>query len=100
MKQVIRKPHKIFFKTLGNQTRWDIVHLLQRGELRATDIASKLKYEQSLVSHHLRRLETCGFVRFEQSGKERLYKLNKMTIKPLLALMDKHINNFCKKLCC
>lgn len=100
MKKNVRQPYKVFFETLGNKVRWEIIHLLQKGELNATGIAKKLGYEQSLVSHHLARLELCGFVSVEQSGKERIYTLNEKTIKPLLALMDTHINTFCKKLCC
>lgn len=96
MSKRLREPHQIFFETLGNKTRWDIVHLLQKGSHRSTDIAEKLGYEQSLISHHLRRLETCGFVSFKQSGNERIYKLNIKTVGPLLKLMDKHINTFCK----
>lgn len=99
MNRAIHEPYRIFFETLGNKTRWDIVHLLQKGPHKATDIASTLGYEQSLVSHHLRRLKTCGFVSFEQNGNERIYELNAGTIGPLLTIMDKHINNFCKKLC-
>jgi len=95
----MKEPYKIFFETLGNKTRWDIVHLLEKRSYKVTEIAKALGYEQSLVSHHLRRLETCGFVHFEQKGNERIYKLNKETIKPLLILTDKHINRFCKKLC-
>ncbi|GMQ94916.1 MAG: hypothetical protein BMS9Abin13_026 [Patescibacteria group bacterium] len=96
MRHAVREPYKIFFETLGNKTRWDIVHLLQRGPHRATKIAKTLGYEQSLVSHHLKRLETCGFVSFRQNGNEHMYDLNKKTIRPLLALMDGHINRFCK----
>lgn len=97
MKQgYIHEPYKIFFETLSNKIRWEIVHLLQDGQEKATEIAKKLGYEQSLVSHHLKRLETCGFVVVEQKGKERQYRLNEETIKPLLRLMDKHINRFCK----
>lgn len=94
------KPHQFFFETLGNQTRWDIVHLLIGKPYRATDIARKLGYEQSLVSHHLRRLETCGFVKANQNGTERIYHLNKETIALLLKLVDGHVNKFCKKACC
>ena len=93
------KPHQFFFETLGNQTRWDIVHLLIGKPYRATDIARKLGYEQSLVSHHLRRLETCGFVKANQNGTERIYQINKKTISPLLRLVDNHVNKFCKKAC-
>lgn len=94
------KPHKFFFETLGNQARWDIIHLLHKGPRRVTDIAEKLGYEQSLVSHHLKRLETCGFVRVETNSTERIYHLNKETIGPLLKLVDGHVNKFCKKVCC
>ena len=100
MKNNIQEPYKIFFETLGNKTRWDIVHLLKRKTYRATEISEKLGYEQSLVSHHLKRLETCGFVSIEQKGSERIYNLNNRTIGPLLVLVDKHINRYCKKLCC
>jgi len=96
MRQISNEPHKIFFETLGNKTRWDIVHLLQKKACRATEISETLGYEQSRISHNLRRLETCGFISFKQNGSERIYTLNKETIKPLLALMDKHINTFCK----
>lgn len=95
----LNSPHQLFFETLGNQTRWDIVHLLLKGSHRATDIAKKLGYEQSLVSHHLRRLETCGFVKANQNGTERIYSINQETIGPLLKLVDKHVNTFCKKVC-
>jgi len=92
------EPYKIFFETLGSKTRWDIVHFLKRrGIMSATAIAKALQLEQSLTSHNLRRLEVCGFVNVERRGKERLYSLNRETIKPLLKLMDIHITKFCAK---
>ena len=99
MKPNSHLPHEFFFETLGNKTRWDIVHLLLKGRHRATAIAKKLGYEQSLISHHLERLETCGFVKVKANGTERIFSLNSETIKPLLKLADKHINKFCKGLC-
>lgn len=99
MKKLPHEPHKLFFETLGNKTRWEIVHLLQKGPERATTIADKLGYEQSLISHHLRRLETCGFVHVTPNGNERVYALNAKTIKPLLRHVDRHINTYCKKIC-
>ncbi len=95
----LNNPQKLFFETLGNQTRWDIVHLLLKKPYRATDIAKRLGYEQSLVSHHLQRLLTCGFVKAKTNGTERIYSLNKETITPLLILVDRHVNKFCKKIC-
>ena len=94
------KPHKFFFETLSNQARWDIIHILQKSPLRVTDIANNLGLEQSLVSHHLKRLETCGFIKMKANGTERIYSLNEETIGSLLKLIDKHVNQFCKKVCC
>jgi predicted transcriptional regulator len=94
MKRIdLDKPHQFFFETLGNKTRWDIIHLLLNKPYRATDIAGKLGYE------HLRRLETCGFVKVKINSTERIYYLNKKTIGPLLKLVDNHVNKFCKKVC-
>lgn len=99
MKKHSHPPHKFFFETLSNKIRWQIIHLLLDKNYKATDIAHKLGYEQSLVSHHLGRLKKCGFVTVQVSGKERIYKLNKTTIAPILKLADKHINDFCCKFC-
>lgn len=99
MKKLLLEPYKLFFETLGNGTRWSIIHILQEKPYRVTAIVRKLRLEQSLISHHLRRLEQCGFVSFAKNGKERTYSLNKKTVKPLLALMDTHINTFCKHAC-
>lgn len=99
MAKQLQEPHRIFFETLGNQTRWDIINLLREGERRATDIAETLGYEQSLISHHLSRLATCGFVTMQPNGKERVYSLNEKTVGPLLKLVHKHINTFCANNC-
>lgn len=99
MKKHNHPPHTFFFETLGNEARWRIIHLLQDRDYKATDIADKLGYEQSLVSHHLSRLKKCGFVTSQVNGKKRIYKLNKITIAPLLRLADKHINDYCCKFC-
>lgn len=93
-------PHQFFFETLGNRARWEIVHLLLRKPHRVTAIAAALGYEQSLTSHHLRRLEACGFVRARRNGSERIYAINRTTIAPLLRLVARHVNRFCRKACC
>ena len=91
-----RPAHKVFFETLANTVRWDIVHVLQNDQKRASDIATAVDAEQSLVSHHLTRLRECGFVNVTKQGRERVYSLNAETMEPLLAIMDEHIETFCK----
>ena len=95
MVKKVEKPYKMFFETLGNAKRWEIVRLLEQGPHGATEIARKLRHEQSLVSHHLRRLLDCGFIHAEQQGKRRIYTLNAKTMRPLLKLMHAHIRAYC-----
>lgn len=94
-----QKPFRAFFETLGNENRWRIVELLEKKPIRAGDIARALNIEQSLVSHHVKRLTTCGFVHVRSSGRERIYSINHATMRPLLALMRRHIERYCGSTC-
>lgn len=94
-----QKPYRSFFETLGNENRWNIVRLLEEKPMRASNIASALDVEQSLVSHHLKRLTRCGFVHVEAKGRERVYRLNRSTMRPLLSLMGRHIKQYCGLKC-
>ena len=96
MKTALKQPYKQFFGTLANQARLDIISQLRKGESNVSDLVTTLGLEQSTVSHSLKRLELCGFVEVRQNGKERIYKLNEKTIKPLFELMHKHMNSYCK----
>ena len=97
MKIKLRQPHKIFFGTLGNQYRIDIIEILNDGPKNVTEICRKSRLKQSTVSHNLQRLQKCGFVFVKPNGKERIYELNNDTIKPLISLMNKHMKNYCGK---
>lgn len=96
---MLKLPYKIFFGTLGNKTRLEIINALRKGPLNVTELTEKLPYEQSTISHNLKRLECCEFIHVERKGLYRYYSLNKETIEPLLAIIDTHVNKFCKKLC-
>ena len=98
MKTTLREPYNRFFGTLANQYRLDIIEALSEGQKTVTKLVKRLKFQQSTVSHNLRRLEECGFVSVRQNGKERIYSLNKETIKPLLSLMHYHMNNYCRRM--
>ena len=91
----LRQPYKQFFGTLSNQVRLDIIAHLSAGKSNVTDIVKKLDYDQSTISHSLKRLEVCGFVTKKSKGKERIYSLNTKTIRPLLRLMHTHIDKYC-----
>src|SRR3989344_5786672 len=98
MKAELRQPYKQFFGTLSNQTRLDIIEVLTRGPKNVSQICTSAKIKQSTISHNLKRLEECGFVSVKPNGKERIYELNRSTIKPLIQLMQTHMNRYCSKL--
>lgn len=96
---MLKKPYKLFFGTLANNQRLEIINLLRKGQKNVTQICKELGFNQTTVSHHLAILKKCSFVFVEKNGKERVYSLNKKTIKPLMELIDNHTEEFCKYLC-
>ncbi len=96
MKTTLKQPYQQFLGTVANQVRLEIIELLIRDKSNVTNLQKRLKYDQSTISHSLRRLEECGFVTVEKKGKERIYALNTTTIKPLFMLMQTHMDAYCK----
>lgn len=92
------KAYKIFFGTLSNRSRLKIINLLRKDKKCVTEICKKLNFNQTTVSHNLKRLLRCGFVFVEQKGRKRYYSLNKKTIKPLMKLIDDHMRKYCEKI--
>ncbi|MEK6853024.1 MAG: metalloregulator ArsR/SmtB family transcription factor, partial [Nanoarchaeota archaeon] len=86
---------KVFFSSLVSESRLRIINLLRHGRKNVGEIMSELKMDQTAVSHDLARLKRCGFVIVEVDGKYRYYKLNDLTIGPLISLIDKHMKEYC-----
>lgn len=89
-----------FLRTLCNKPRFAIVQSLISGRKNVSQLTEELGIHQTSVSHALRRLLDCGFVNVERNGKERIYSVNDKTIKPLVNLMEKHIDNYCTRGIC
>jgi len=92
------KTYHIFFSKLANPLKTSILELLkEKGPLSVNEISTQLKIEQSKLSHALAPLRKCNIVQTTKQGKNRLYNLNKNTILPLLKLVDKHEQKYCKE---
>lgn len=87
--------YKIFFGTLVSESRLRMINLLRKGRKNVTEIVRKLNEKQTSVSHNLKRLKKCGFVKIEKKGKFHYYSLNQETIKPLMEIIDKHMSRYC-----
>ncbi|MGI6152053.1 MAG: ArsR/SmtB family transcription factor [Christensenellales bacterium] len=68
------------FKALGDPKRAMIVDMLSCGELCACMILEKFHISQSTLSHHMKILCDCGFVKAREEGKWTYYSLNEETI--------------------
>ncbi len=82
----------LFVKAFGSPIRLKILEQLKNSPKSVMQICSSLGFEQSKVSHNLRCLIDCGFVKNRRDGKKRIYSLNKETVVPLFKIIDKHIS--------
>ena len=92
---MIEKTYVQFLGTLANENRIEIILALNKKDLNVSEIVEELDMQQTTVSHNLKRLQICGFVNVKQKGKFRIYSVNKETIKPLIELIEKHMNKYC-----
>lgn len=95
---MMKEAYKIFFGTLDNENRLQIINALRKSPKCVSEICKNLNSNQTTISHSLERLERCGFVFMEKKGKHRIYALNQKTIKPLMNLIDDHMHEFCEKI--
>jgi len=88
-----------FFQSLADPTRLEIIKQLRSGPKNVSELSTTLKFEQSRLSHNLRKLKELGFVTVTPKGKQRIYGIDKNTILPLLKLIDGHVNTYYKHYC-
>jgi DNA-binding transcriptional ArsR family regulator len=93
------KPYALFFQSLANQTRMQMLHLLaEKGGMNVSEICTRLGLEQTLASHNLRCLTFCGLVTSTREGKSRVYSINEQTVIPLLKIVDNHLRDYASNL--
>ncbi len=87
----------LFFETLATKLKIDTILKLKEQPMCVNDLAKAIGHERSKVSHALKSLESCGFVRARKEGKNRIYSLNRETMLPLLRLIDRHVKKYCRR---
>ena len=73
------------FSVLSNELRMAILSELEKKEKNVSELVNATNADQSRVSHALRQLKKCGFVKSRVNGKERVYSLRKETFDSLKA---------------
>ncbi len=81
----------LFVKAFGSPVRLQILKLLEKSPKAVKEICEELNLEQSKVSHNLKCLSDCGFIKSRREGRKKIYYLNKEVVIPLFKIIDRHI---------
>jgi DNA-binding transcriptional ArsR family regulator len=71
------------FNAVAEPRRRQILDLLAAGERPVNDLVALLDLAQPLVSKHLRVLRQVGLVEVRDVGRQRMYRLNGVPLKPI-----------------
>lgn len=80
-----------FFKVLGNPTRIRILLLLMEHDACVSELADKLGYTQSAVSHQLSLLKSNKLIKQRRDGKMMFYTLVDEHVKMVIDQGTEHI---------
>jgi DNA-binding transcriptional ArsR family regulator len=79
------------FNAVAEPRRREIIDLLSGGqEWAVNDVVAKMKIRQPAVSKHLLVLRKVGVVTVTKKGRERLYRLEAIKLKPIIDWVKKH----------
>ena len=71
------------FNAVAEPRRRQILDVLAGGERPVNDLVRRLGLAQPLVSKHLRVLREVGLVDVRDDGRQRIYRLNGRSLKPI-----------------
>jgi DNA-binding transcriptional ArsR family regulator len=79
------------FNAVAEPKRREIIDLLSGGqEWAVNDVVAKMKIRQPEVSKHLLVLRKVGVVTVTKQGRERLYRLDAVKLKPIIDWVKAH----------
>jgi DNA-binding transcriptional ArsR family regulator len=71
------------FNAVAEPHRRRLLELLRSGERPVNDLVADLRLAQPVVSKHLRVLREVGLVDVRDAGRQRLYRLNAESLRPV-----------------
>ena len=74
----------ILFKALNDQTRREILEMLQKKDLTAGEIADRFHISKPSISHHLDLLKQAGLVEAVKEGQFIYYSINTTVVDDIL----------------
>jgi DNA-binding transcriptional ArsR family regulator len=79
---------KTVFTALANETRLQILAVLDDGECNVYELQACLELPQSTVANHLRQLREVGLVKSRKKGKWTYYRIADVAVFELLELAE------------
>jgi DNA-binding transcriptional ArsR family regulator len=77
------------FKALADPTRRKILHLLQKSEMTAGEIASHFAISGPSMSHHFSALKNAELILARKEGQQVIFSLNTTVVQDVIAsLLD------------
>ncbi|MBE16736.1 MAG: transcriptional regulator [Cytophagaceae bacterium] len=70
------------FQAIADPIRRDIIELLATESLSVNDVAEKFEISRPAISKHLKILNECGIIDYEQKGRERLCQIQPQNLIP------------------
>ena len=80
------------YRAMGDLTRMKILWFLMEGELCVSELAYKMDFNESAISHQLKSLRSAHLVNSRRSGKNIFYRLSDDHVKWILAQTLEHIS--------
>ncbi len=71
------------FKCLSSKIRRDILSMLRKGEMSATEIANNFELSKPTISHHLSQLKEADLVAVRREGNTRYYSIKTSVVEDL-----------------
>jgi DNA-binding transcriptional ArsR family regulator len=71
------------FNAVAEPRRRELLDVLAGGEMAVNDLVARLRLTQPQVSKHLRVLREVDVVQVRGDGRQRLYRLNGLALKPI-----------------
>ncbi|MGI5921083.1 MAG: autorepressor SdpR family transcription factor [Syntrophomonadaceae bacterium] len=77
-------PLNLVFKALSDNTRREILRMLQEGDLTAGEISDRFNITRPSISHHLSLLKQANLVQDVRKGQNIVYSLNTTVFQEIL----------------
>ncbi len=78
------------FQAIADPVRRDIIELLAKESMTVNAVAEQFDISRPAVSKHLKILNECGIITFDQMGRERLCRIQPQNLIPAFLWIEQY----------